>query len=62
MRKDFEHMKELGINFYRTTHYPYSQEHIDLFDEYGILIADELTWLQCKDYSNREITEKMEWK
>ena len=35
-------MKEWGINHIRTSHNPYSREFIELCDQYGILVVDEL--------------------
>ena len=35
-------MKQYGINHIRTSHNPYSREFIELCDEYGILVVDEL--------------------
>jgi beta-galactosidase len=35
-------MKQFGINHIRTSHNPYSRQFIELCDEYGILVVDEL--------------------
>ncbi len=40
--EDFEFMQELGINAFRTAHYPQSQYLYDLMDEYGIVVWSEL--------------------
>lgn len=39
--RDFELMKWLGANSFRTSHYPYSEEAMMLADEYGLLVIDE---------------------
>lgn len=39
--KDFNLIKWLQANSFRTSHYPYSEELMDLADEYGVLIIDE---------------------
>jgi beta-glucuronidase len=40
--RDYELLKWLGANSYRTSHYPYSEEAMELADRYGILIIDEI--------------------
>lgn len=40
--RDFELMKWLGANSTRTSHYPYSEEFMELADEYGIMVIDEV--------------------
>ncbi len=42
IEKRIKMMKEWGINHIRTSHNPYSQEFLDLCDENGILVVDEL--------------------
>ncbi|MFB6490141.1 MAG: glycoside hydrolase family 2 TIM barrel-domain containing protein [Thermoproteus sp. AZ2] len=39
--RDFHLMKRLGVNAFRTSHYPYSEEHLDLADEMGFLVILE---------------------
>ncbi|NDJ54039.1 MAG: hypothetical protein GYB68_13280 [Chloroflexi bacterium] len=39
--RDFEIMKGLGANSFRTTHYPYSEEMMFLADRLGFLVIDE---------------------
>ncbi|MEP7243383.1 MAG: beta-glucuronidase [Gammaproteobacteria bacterium] len=39
--RDFELLKWLGANSFRTSHYPYSEEAMQLADEYGLLVIDE---------------------
>lgn len=39
--RDFELLKWIGANSFRTSHYPYSEEAMMLADEYGLLVIDE---------------------
>lgn len=39
--KDYNLIKWVGGNAYRTSHYPYADEIMDLADEHGIMIIDE---------------------
>ncbi len=39
--RDFELLKWIGANSFRTSHYPYSEEAMMLADEYGFLVIDE---------------------
>ncbi len=39
--KDYALMKWVGANSFRTTHYPYSEEMMDLADRLGFLVIDE---------------------
>ncbi|MBB6094099.1 beta-glucuronidase [Povalibacter uvarum] len=39
--RDFELLRWLGANSFRTSHYPYSEEAMMLADEYGLLVIDE---------------------
>jgi beta-glucuronidase len=38
---DFELLKWIGANSFRTSHYPYSQEVLDYADRHGIVVIDE---------------------
>ena len=42
IEKRIQLMKQFGINHIRTSHNPYSREFIELCDQYGILVVDEL--------------------
>ena len=42
IKRDFELMKWIGANSFRTSHYPYSEEIYQLADKEGFLIIDEL--------------------
>ncbi|XP_071495479.1 beta-glucuronidase-like [Diadema antillarum] len=39
--KDINLLKWLGVNGFRTSHYPYSEEIMDLCDRHGIVVIDE---------------------
>uniref|UniRef100_A0A7J2U3C9 Beta-glucuronidase n=1 Tax=Ignisphaera aggregans TaxID=334771 RepID=A0A7J2U3C9_9CREN len=39
--RDFYLMKKIGANSFRTSHYPYSDEHLDLADEFGFMVILE---------------------
>lgn len=42
MEKRIKMLKDFGFNHVRTSHNPYSESFLDLCDEYGILVVDEL--------------------
>lgn len=42
VKRDFELMKWIGANSFRTSHYPYSEEIYQLADKEGFLVIDEL--------------------
>lgn len=42
MKRDFELMKWIGANSFRTSHYPYSEEIYQMADREGFLIIDEV--------------------
>ncbi|MDE6095172.1 MAG: DUF4982 domain-containing protein [Muribaculaceae bacterium] len=42
MEKRIQLLKDFGFNHIRTSHNPYSESFLDLCDEYGILVVDEL--------------------
>lgn len=39
--RDHNLLRWLGVNCYRTSHYPYAEEIMDLADSLGIMIIDE---------------------
>src|SRR5205085_3141809 len=41
MVHDFELMRWIGANSFRTSHYPYSEDVLDLADRQGIVLIDE---------------------
>ncbi len=40
--KDYNLLKWIGANSYRTSHYPYDEEYMNMADKEGILIIDEI--------------------
>lgn len=40
--RDFNLLKWINANSFRTSHYPYSEEVLDLADKYGIVVIDEV--------------------
>lgn len=40
--RNFECLKWINANSFRTSHYPYSEEIMDLADEYGFMVIDEV--------------------
>lgn len=47
MKRDFELMKWIGANSFRTSHYPYSEEIYQMADREGFLIIDEVPAVGC---------------
>lgn len=51
--RNFECMKWVNANSFRTSHYPYSEEMLDLADRYGFMVIDEapaagmVLWEEC---------------
>lgn len=39
--RDYNLIKWIGANAYRTSHYPYAEEIMDMADKLGIMIIDE---------------------
>ena len=53
--KDFELMRWIGANSFRTSHYPYAEEMLQLADEYGIVVIDECPGVgMCKFRQDRQ--------
>ena len=40
--RDYELLRWVGANSYRTTHYPYAEEAMDLADRLGVLVINEI--------------------
>ncbi|XP_076625286.1 beta-glucuronidase [Colletes latitarsis] len=49
--RDHELLKWVGANAYRTSHYPYSDEVLDLADRLGFLIIDECPSVDTENFS-----------
>lgn len=49
--KDFNLLRWIGANAYRTSHYPYSEESMEFADENGIMIIDECPSVDADSYS-----------
>ena len=47
MKRDFELMKWIGANSFRTSHYPYSEEMYQMADREGFLVIDEVQAVGC---------------
>jgi beta-glucuronidase len=39
--RDYDLLRWIGANSYRTSHYPYSEQQLDLADQTGVLVIDE---------------------
>lgn len=48
--KDVNVMKWLGVNAFRTSHYPYSEELMHLCDKEGIVVIDETPAVGLHEY------------
>ncbi|CAJ1064415.1 beta-glucuronidase [Xyrichtys novacula] len=57
--KDFNLLKWLGANSFRTSHYPYAEEILQMCDRHGIVVIDECPGVGIKDirsYGNTSLT------
>lgn len=50
--KDYNLLKWIGANAYRTSHYPYAEEIMDFADEQGIMIIDECPSVDTDKFSS----------
>ncbi|CAG9854510.1 unnamed protein product [Phyllotreta striolata] len=50
--RDHNLIKWIGANAYRTSHYPYAEEIMDLADSLGIMIIDEVPAVNTENFSN----------
>lgn len=53
--RDFELLKWIGANSFRTSHYPYDEQLYDLADRYGILIIDEIPTVGLNFWDSRAV-------
>ncbi|KAK2828793.1 hypothetical protein Q5P01_019827 [Channa striata] len=57
--KDFNLIKWLGANSFRTSHYPYAEEILQMCDRHGIVVIDECPGVGIKDirsFKNASLT------
>lgn len=60
MREDLRAMKAMGCNFIRLAHYPHAESTLDLCDELGMLVLEEVPvywWGGSDDETSRQILE-----
>ncbi|XP_050303492.1 beta-glucuronidase-like isoform X2 [Anthonomus grandis grandis] len=50
--RDHNLIKWIGANCYRTSHYPYADEIMDLADQLGIMIIDEVPAVNTENFSD----------
>ena len=50
--KDFNILKWLGVNCFRTSHYPYAEEIMDQADQQGIVVFDECPAIGLRNSEN----------
>ena len=53
--RDFELMKWIGANSFRTSHYPYSEELMQMADRQGFLVIDEVPAVGMHFWSEQEV-------
>jgi beta-glucuronidase len=59
MVKDYQLMRWTGANSYRTSHYPYSEEEMQLADREGFLIIDETPAVSLQFDTDENMAERM---
>jgi beta-glucuronidase len=59
MVKDYQLMRWTGANAYRTSHYPYSEEEMQLADREGFLIIDEIPAVSLQFESDANAAERL---
>lgn len=59
MVKDYQLMRWTGANAYRTSHYPYSEEEMQLADHEGFLIIDEIPAVSLQFDTEENIAERL---
>uniref|UniRef100_A0A672G229 Beta-glucuronidase n=1 Tax=Salarias fasciatus TaxID=181472 RepID=A0A672G229_SALFA len=61
--KDFNLMKWMGANSFRTSHYPYAEEILQMCDRHGIVVIDECPGVGIKDiqsFGNASLSHHLE--
>lgn len=51
--RDYDLIKWIGANSYRTSHYPYAEEIMDFADRHGIMIVDECPSVDTVNFSDK---------
>ena len=59
MIKDYQLMRWTGANAYRTSHYPYSEEEMQLADREGFLIIDEIPAVSLQFENDENTAERL---
>ncbi|HEU5011783.1 MAG TPA: glycoside hydrolase family 2 TIM barrel-domain containing protein, partial [Roseiflexaceae bacterium] len=59
MVKDYQLMRWTGANSYRTSHYPYSEEEMQMADREGFLIIDEIPAVSLQFENDENIAERL---
>lgn len=59
MVKDYQLMRWTGANAYRTSHYPYSEEEMQLADREGFLIIDEIPAVSLQFENEENAAERL---
>jgi beta-glucuronidase len=57
--KDYDLMRWTGANSYRTSHYPYSEEEMQMADRQGFLIIDEIPAVSLQFESDENVAERL---
>ena len=55
--RDFELIKWIGGNSFRTSHYPYADEIMDFADRNGIVVIDECPGVNLHDFTREGLIE-----
>uniref|UniRef100_A0A1B6CIU9 Beta-glucuronidase n=1 Tax=Clastoptera arizonana TaxID=38151 RepID=A0A1B6CIU9_9HEMI len=53
--KDHNLLQWIGANCYRTSHYPYAEEIMDIAEQYGIMIIDEGPSVNTENFTQSEL-------
>ena len=56
--KDYQLMRWTGANAYRTSHYPYSEEEMQMADREGFLIIDEIPAVSLQFENDENVAER----
>lgn len=59
MVKDYQLMRWTGANSFRTSHYPYSEEEMQMADRQGFLVIDEIPAVSLQFDNDENMTERM---